>query len=45
MKLSNFNFELPKELLAEHPSENRDESKLMVIHRDTGKIEHKMFKN
>ncbi|MCB0372216.1 MAG: S-adenosylmethionine:tRNA ribosyltransferase-isomerase, partial [Muricauda sp.] len=45
MKLSNFNFELPKELLAEHPAENRDESKLMVIHRDSGKIEHKMFKD
>ncbi|MEL6484274.1 MAG: S-adenosylmethionine:tRNA ribosyltransferase-isomerase, partial [Bacteroidota bacterium] len=40
MKLSNFNFELPSELLAEYPSENRDESKLMVIHRDSGKIEH-----
>ena len=45
MKLSNFNFELPSELLAEYPSENRDESKLMVIHRDSGKIEHKMFKD
>src|SRR5690606_19461111 len=45
MKLSHFNFELPKELLAEYPAENRDESKLMVIHRDTGKIEHKMFKD
>jgi len=45
MKLSNFNFELPKELLAEYPAEHRDESKLMVVHRDTGKIEHKMFKD
>ena len=45
MKLSNFNFELPKELLAEYPAENRDESKLMVVHRDTGKIEHRMFKD
>ena len=45
MKLSNFNFELPNELLAEYPAENRDESKLMVIHRETGKIEHKMFKD
>ncbi len=40
MKLSNFNFELPKELLAEYPSENRDEARLMVIHRKTGEIEH-----
>ena len=45
MKLSIFNFELPKELLAEYPAENRDESKLMVINRETGKIEHKMFKD
>ncbi len=45
MKLSHFNFELPKDLLAEYPAENRDESKLMVIHRETGKIEHKMFKD
>jgi S-adenosylmethionine:tRNA ribosyltransferase-isomerase len=45
MKLSHFNFELPKELLAEYPAENRDESKLMVINRATGKIEHKLFKD
>ena len=45
MKLSHFNFELPTELLADYPAENRDEAKLMVIHRETGKIEHKMFKD
>jgi S-adenosylmethionine:tRNA ribosyltransferase-isomerase len=45
MKLSQFSFNLPKELLAEHPSKNRDESKLMVVHRSTGKIEHKKFKD
>ncbi|QLE01788.1 tRNA preQ1(34) S-adenosylmethionine ribosyltransferase-isomerase QueA [Galbibacter sp. BG1] len=45
MKLSHFNFELPKELLAEYPSENRDESRLMVLHRKEQKIEHKMFKD
>ncbi|MDE1205822.1 tRNA preQ1(34) S-adenosylmethionine ribosyltransferase-isomerase QueA [Tenacibaculum larymnensis] len=45
MKLSNFNFELPKELLAEYPSEHRDEARLMVLHRDTQKIEHKLFKD
>ena len=45
MKLSNFNFELPKELLAEYPSENRDEARLMVIHRKTGEIEHRLFKD
>ncbi len=45
MKLSEFNFDLPEELIAEYPAENRDESKLMVIHRETGKIEHKLFKD
>lgn len=45
MKLSHFNFELPKDLLAEYPAENRDESKLMVVHRESGKIEHKLFKD
>ncbi len=45
MKLSQFNFDLPEELIAEYPSKNRDEARLMVIHRDTGKIEHKLFKD
>lgn len=45
MKLSQFNFELPEELLSEYPSDNRDEARLMVVHRDTGKIEHKLFKD
>lgn len=45
MKLSNFDFKLPPELLAEYPSENRDEARLMVIHRDSGKIEHRLFKD
>lgn len=45
MKLSKFKFKLPEELLAEHPAPNRDESRLMVVHRDTGKFEHKMFKD
>jgi S-adenosylmethionine:tRNA ribosyltransferase-isomerase len=45
MKLSEFDFKLPEELIAEYPSENRDESRLMVVHRDTGKIEHRMFKD
>ncbi len=44
-KLSQFNFELPEELIAEYPTERRDESRLMVIHRETGKIEHKVFKD
>tara|TARA_A100001035_G_scaffold139299_1_gene109466 strand:+ start:787 stop:1836 length:1050 start_codon:yes stop_codon:yes gene_type:complete len=45
MKLSNFNYDLPKELLAEYPTDQRDESRLMVLHRDSGKIEHKTFKD
>ncbi len=45
MKLSSFGFELPDNLLAEYPAEHRDESKLMVINRETEKIEHKMFKD
>lgn len=45
MKLSRFKFELPEELLAEHPAAERDESRLMVVHRETGKIEHKLFKD
>ena len=45
MKLSNFSFNLPTELLAEYPAENRDESRLMVVDRKTGTIEHKLFKD
>ena len=45
MKLSNFDFELPKELLAEYPSEHRDEARLMVLNREKRTIEHKLFKD
>ncbi|MBN2779132.1 MAG: tRNA preQ1(34) S-adenosylmethionine ribosyltransferase-isomerase QueA [Bacteroidales bacterium] len=45
MKLSQFTYHLPEELIALHPSENRDESRLMVFHRKTGEIEHKIFKD
>ena len=45
MKLSHFQFELPEDLLAEYPSENRDESKLMVLNRKEQTIEHKTFKD
>ncbi len=44
-KLSQFNFELPDGHIASHPSKERDESRLMVIHKDSGKIEHKVFKD
>ncbi len=45
MKLSHFNFKLPDELLAEYPSDHRDESRLMILNKKTQKIEHKTFKD
>ena len=45
MKLSEFKFDLPSGLIALYPAENRDEAKMMVVHRDTEKIEHKKFKD
>ena len=45
MKLSQFEFDLPSDLIAEFPADQRDESRLMVVHRDTGKIEHRVFKD
>jgi S-adenosylmethionine:tRNA ribosyltransferase-isomerase len=45
MKLSQFKFHLPAELIADRPSENRDESKLIVLNRKTQKIEHREFKD
>jgi len=45
MKLSQFKLNLPKELIVEHPAPNRDESRLMVIDRKTGTIEHKLIKD
>ena len=45
MKLSQFEFELPEDLLSEHPAEHRDESRLMVLNRKEQTIEHKQFKD
>ena len=45
MKLSQFKFKLPEEKIALHPTKFRDESRLMVLHRKTGDIEHKTFKD
>ena len=45
MKVSRFDFDLPPELLAEYPTKKRDASKLMVIDRKTGNIEHRFFYN
>ncbi len=44
MKLSQFKFKLPEELIASTPCEVRDESRLMVLHKNTGEIEHRIFK-
>ena len=44
-KLSQFNFELPEKLIAQYPAKERDEARLMVVHKDSGKIEHKVFKD
>lgn len=45
MKLSQFKFRLPDELIAQYPSPQRDECRLMVVHRKTGEIEHCIFKD
>lgn len=45
MKLSQFKFKLPEALIAQTPSIHRDECRLMVVHRKTGEIEHKEFKD
>jgi S-adenosylmethionine:tRNA ribosyltransferase-isomerase len=45
MKLSSFKFVLPSKLIASHPVENREEARLMVVHKHTGQIEHKTFKD
>ena len=45
MKLSQFKFDLPLNLIAQHPAKSREDSRLMVIDRATGKIEHKVFRD
>lgn len=45
MKVSDFDFYLPEELIAQHPLEKRDTSRLMVLDKKTGEIEHKIFKD
>lgn len=45
MKLSQFRYKLPEELIAHYPVKNRDESRLMVLHKNSGKIEHRIFKD
>ena len=45
MKLQDFYYDLPEELIAQHPTEKRDECRLLVLDKETGKIEHKIFKD
>lgn len=45
MKLSKFIFDIPANLIAQHPTKNREDSRLMIVHRQTGKMESKHFKN
>ncbi|MCD8167091.1 MAG: tRNA preQ1(34) S-adenosylmethionine ribosyltransferase-isomerase QueA [Bacteroides sp.] len=45
MKLSQFKFKLPEERIAMHPAKYRDESRLMVLHKNSGEIEHRIFKD
>ena len=45
MKLSQFKFNLPTELIANYPAKNRDEARLMVLDRRAGTIEHRVFKD
>jgi S-adenosylmethionine:tRNA ribosyltransferase-isomerase len=45
LKLEDFNYNLPEELIAQEPSANRDESRLMVLFRDNPQIEHRRFNN
>jgi len=44
MKLSQFRLKIPNEQIALYPAQNRDESRLLVLHTKTGAIEHRMFK-
>ena len=45
MKLSQYGYEFSPDMLAHYPVDNRDESRLMVVHRKTGAIEHRIFKD
>jgi S-adenosylmethionine:tRNA ribosyltransferase-isomerase len=45
MKLSSFKYDISPDLIAQNPLDNRDDSRLMVVDKDKGTIEHKMFKD
>src|SRR5690349_6680314 len=45
MKTSDFDYDLPESSIAQTPAEPRDSSRLLVLHRDTGKLEHRIFRD
>ena len=45
LKTSDFNFELPPELIAQHPTQRREDARLMVLHRESGEIEDRIFRD
>ena len=45
MKLSHYDFDFNPDLIAKYPEINRDDARLLVVHRDTGEVEHKLFKD
>ena len=45
MKLSHYDFDFTPDLIAKYPEINRDDARLLVVHRDTGEVEHKLFKD
>src|SRR4051794_2126014 len=45
MRTADFDFELPPELIAQAPASTRDASRLLVLHRDSGRIEHRQFRD
>ena len=45
MKLSQYGFDFSQDMIAQYPTTNRDDARLMVLHRETGEIEHRTFKD
>ena len=45
MKTSDFYYDLPQELIAQTPVEPRNSSRLMILHKDSGELEHRIFKD
>ena len=45
MKLSQFKFDLPLNLIAQHPTKKREDARMMVVHRKTGQMENKHFRD